>query len=183
MVPFKRSQPCSSLFLLYCKIKRTLMVSIRIALALCKSKNRHAELETMKMRVCVYLGIWAASRRSLKTHVCGVLAGPNLAVILCFRPVGDRLQRRYRGPAQSLRRRADPPLGSPTGERVNKGQPPQNKHIIECFSIHRSLKSACNKNRSGRNYCCSIGAWNQPALRNHFLLNISSWGLCDLCFF
>ncbi len=97
---FQTLSTFSSSFLLYCKIESTLMACIRIALALCKSKNRHAELETKKKRVCVYLGIWA-SHRSLKTHVCGVLAGPNLAVILCFLPVGDRLQRRYRGPGQS----------------------------------------------------------------------------------
>ncbi len=159
------------------------MACIRIALARCKSKNSHAELETKKRRVCVYLGIWAASLEVWKHMFVECWPDPILLsfsasclwVIGCSgATVGQG--RVNAGESAHL-------WGAQQENGLIKVSPPQTKHIIECFSIHRSLKSACNKNRSGRNYRCSIGAWNQPAPRNHFLLRISRWGLRDLRLF
>lgn len=115
-------------------------------------------------------------------YVCRVLAGPNLAVIPCFLNMHDKLQSCYCGP---VRLNAQP--GRPTSRGiwlengVNKGRSHQSKHVTKLFAVQASLKSTRNKNWSGCNYCCSIGAWNQPALCCHHHIFFppihSRWGL------
>ena len=104
--------------------------------------------------VCVCLGGGAMGRCVTRS---------NLTVIPRFLKLYDGEQQSYRELTSHWSR---PPQGKLTGKWVNEGHP-LNKHFTECFPIHPSLKSTCNKKQAGCNYWVR-GMWH--------------WGMKSTCY-